>query len=178
MPSSPTPLPACPVPRDIPGGDELARVGGLLEILAGVPDPRARRGVRHRVVSVLAISVAAVLAGARAYTVIAEWAGEQPTQVLATLGVTGRVPSEATIRRVLAAVDAAILAAAVGAFVWTRSTVSAAIAGSETRSMTGLDGPRVTRVSDEQRCDFAPRWMPQEPHQVSGFRGPITQNAV
>ena len=145
MPSSPTPLPACPVPRDIPGGDELVRVGGLLEILAGVPDPRARRGVRHRVVSVLAISVAAVLAGARAYTVIAEWAGEQSEQVLATLGVTGRVPSEATIRRVLAAVDAAILAAAVGAFVWTRSTVSSgrrviAIDGKSLRGAGGAQG--------------------------------------
>ena len=100
------------------------RAGGLLEVLAGVPDPRARRGVRHPVVSVLAISVAAVLAGARAYTVIAEWAGEQPVQVLAGLGVTGPVPSESTIRRVLAAVDAGLLAAAVGTFVWTRTTVT------------------------------------------------------
>ena len=40
-----------------------------MEVLASVPDPRARRGVRHRVVAVLAVSVAAVLAGARAYTV-------------------------------------------------------------------------------------------------------------
>jgi predicted transposase YbfD/YdcC len=106
----------------------------LLEVLAGVPDPRSRRGVRHRVVSVLAISVAAVLAGARAYTVIAEWAAEQPAQVLAAFGVLGPVPSEATIRRVLSSIDAGVLAAAVGAFVWTRTTV---VAG---RRVIAIDG--------------------------------------
>jgi hypothetical protein len=46
------------------------------------------------VVSVLAISVAAVLAGARACTVIAEWAGEQRPQVLAACGVLGPVLSD------------------------------------------------------------------------------------
>jgi predicted transposase YbfD/YdcC len=86
------------------------------------------------VVSVLAISVAAVLAGARAYTVIAEWAGEQSEQVLAAFGVTGPVPSEATIRRVLSSIDAAVLAAAVGAFVWTRTTVAAG------RRVVAIDG--------------------------------------
>jgi len=83
---------------------------------------------------VLAISVAAVLAGARAYTVIAEWAGEQPAQVLAAFGVLGPVPSEATIRRVLSSIDAAVLAAAVGAFVWTRTTVAAG------RRVIAIDG--------------------------------------
>lgn len=47
------------------------------------------------------VSVAAVVAGARAYTVIAEWAGDQPACALTALGFMGRVPSEATIRRVL-----------------------------------------------------------------------------
>jgi predicted transposase YbfD/YdcC len=126
----------------VPGDSGLAGVGGLLEVLAGVPDPRARRGVRHRVVSVLAISVAAVLAGARAYTVIAEWAVEQPAQVLAAFGVTGPTPSEATIRRVLASVDAGLLAAAVGAFVWTRTTVTAGrrVIAVDGKSLRGAGG--------------------------------------
>ena len=93
----------------------------------------------------LAISVAAVLAGARAYTVIAEWAGEQPAQVLAAFGIVGPVPSEATIRRVLSSVDAAVLAAAIGAFMWTRTTVAAgrrviAIDGKSLRGAGGADG--------------------------------------
>jgi predicted transposase YbfD/YdcC len=97
------------------------------------------------VVSVLAISVAAVLAGARAYTVIAEWAGEQSEQVLTAFGVCGPVPSEATIRRVLSSIDAAVLAAAVGAFMWTRTTVTAgrrviAIDGKSLRGAGAGDG--------------------------------------
>jgi predicted transposase YbfD/YdcC len=129
---------------------------GLLSVLAAVPDPRARRGVRHRVAGVLAVSVAAVLAGARAYTVIAEWAADQSDQVLAALGVTGRVPSEPTIRRVLSRVDAAALAAAVGAYVWTRTAVTAgrrviAIDGKSLRGAGGADGvlPHLVAALDQ-----------------------------
>jgi hypothetical protein len=46
----------------------------MLAVLAVVPDPRARRGVPHGVVAVPAIGVCAVLAGARMFTAIAEWA--------------------------------------------------------------------------------------------------------
>jgi hypothetical protein len=118
---------------------------GLLEVLASVPDPRARRGVRHRVAAVLAVSVAAVLAGARAYTVIAEWAGDQSDGVLAALGIIGRAPSEPTIRRLLSAVDATALSAAVGAYVWTRTAMAAgrrviAIDGKSLRGAGGADG--------------------------------------
>ena len=142
MPSSPTA--AVPVPVAAEGGVP-SLPAGLLAVLAAVPDPRARRGVRHRAVAVLAVSVAAVLAGARACTVIAEWAADQSADVLAALGVSGRVPSEATIRRVLSAVDAAALAAAVGAYLWTRTTVTGgrrviAIDGKSLRGAAGPDG--------------------------------------
>ncbi|WP_165968430.1 transposase family protein [Saccharopolyspora elongata] len=36
---------------------------GLLKVLTGVADPRKRRGVRHRLAVVLAIALAATLAG-------------------------------------------------------------------------------------------------------------------
>ena len=42
------------------------------DLLAAVPDPRKARGCRHWLVSVLAIGVCAVLAGARSYVAIAE----------------------------------------------------------------------------------------------------------
>jgi len=35
----------------------------LLDFLDGVPDPRRRRGTRHRIAVVLALAVAAVMAG-------------------------------------------------------------------------------------------------------------------
>jgi predicted transposase YbfD/YdcC len=86
---------------------------GLLERLAVVGDPRARRGLRHPLVSVLAVAAVAVAAGARSVSAISEWAADAPQPVLAALGVrrnplTGirRGPDEATIRRLLARVGA------------------------------------------------------------------------
>jgi predicted transposase YbfD/YdcC len=79
---------------------------GLLAVLARVADPRRRRGVRHRLVVVLGLAVCAVLAGARSFTAIAEWAADADRQTLARLGVTGAVPSESTFRRTLQRLDA------------------------------------------------------------------------
>jgi predicted transposase YbfD/YdcC len=96
---------------------------GLLERLAMLPDPRDRRGRRHTLASVLAVSAAAVVAGARSVTAIAEWATDAPWPILAALGVrcdplTRRcqVPGEATIRRVLARIDGDAVDATIGAW--------------------------------------------------------------
>lgn len=91
---------------------------GILEVLDRVPDPRARRGVRHRLAVILSVALAAVCAGARSFTAIAEWAHDAPAEALGTLGVADRVPSESTIRRTLARVDATVLDQAIG--VWAR----------------------------------------------------------
>jgi DDE family transposase len=79
---------------------------GLLAVLAKVADPRHRRGVRHRLVVILGLAVCAVLAGARSFTAIAEWAADADRATLDTLGVTGVVPSESTFRRTLQRLDA------------------------------------------------------------------------
>ena len=84
------------------GGDHAT----VVSVLAGVADPRARRGVRHRLVTILGLAVCAVLAGARSFTAIAEWAADADEVTLAELGVTGVVPCESTIRRTLQRLDA------------------------------------------------------------------------
>ncbi|HEU4422781.1 MAG TPA: transposase family protein [Pilimelia sp.] len=38
-----------------------------------LPDPRGRRGIRHRLPVVVTAAVCAVVAGSRSYTAIAEW---------------------------------------------------------------------------------------------------------
>ncbi len=78
----------------------------LLVVLAGVTDPRKSRGVRHRLVTVLAAAVCAVFAGARTYVAIAEWAHDLPITVRLRLGIGRWAPSESTIRRILSALDA------------------------------------------------------------------------
>ena len=54
------------------GGEPIP--ADLLSALTAVTDPRARRGRRHAFTAVLGIAVCAVLAGARSYVAIAEWA--------------------------------------------------------------------------------------------------------
>ena len=110
---------------DVPG---VVRVGAeqvvdLREHLAAVPDPRARRGVRHTLMSILLVTASAVLAGARSFAAIGEWAADAPQYVLEMLGTRRdrlhglhRAPDEATLRRVLQAVDGDLLDAAIGAW--------------------------------------------------------------
>jgi DDE_Tnp_1-associated len=57
-----------PIPAAVTDPDHARPLGvgecpGLLERLAMIPDPRDRRGRRHTLASVLAVSAAAVLAG-------------------------------------------------------------------------------------------------------------------
>jgi predicted transposase YbfD/YdcC len=121
-------MPACfdhltPVAGALPSEDLF----DLSDHLAVVPDPRKRRGVRHRLLSVLLIAAAAVCAGARSFTAIGEWAADAPQQVLARL--TARhdphldryvAPGEATLRRILQRVDAEAVDAAICAWLQER----------------------------------------------------------
>ena len=108
LPSSPIAVLACHGGPVTDGGLDASPVepddADLLVALAGVPDPRQSRGCRHQLVTVLAIGVCAVLAGARSYVAIAEWAHDLPVSVGLRLGTGRRAPSESTIRRVLQAV--------------------------------------------------------------------------
>lgn len=74
-------------------------------MLTTVPFPRGTRGRRHRLVTVLALSLAAVLAGARSYVAIAEWAHDLLASARLRLGMGRRTPSASRIRRILSAVD-------------------------------------------------------------------------
>jgi len=99
-------------------GSDRAR---LLPVLAAVPDPRAHRGVRHRLTVILGLAVCAVLAGARSFTAIAEWAADADQGTREELGVTGVVPSESTFRRTLQRLDADALDNAVGGWAQQRT---------------------------------------------------------
>jgi predicted transposase YbfD/YdcC len=97
------------------------RAPGLLAALADLPDPRARRGVRHGLTTVVAAAVCAVIAGHRSYAAIAEWVADLPVDTAGRLGIDpSRRPSEAMIRRLLQALDADRLTAVVAAWLATR----------------------------------------------------------
>jgi hypothetical protein len=138
---------------DLPASDRAVLAGqcpGLLEYLAGVPDPRDRRGVRHSLASLLMTAMAAVLAGATSFTAVSEWVADAPPQVLAALRVRRdpltrqfQPPGEATIRRVLEAVDAAALDAAVGSWLAARLQAGNQGQGRHRRRAGAVDGKSV-----------------------------------
>ena len=90
----------------------------MLAALNTVSDHRKPRGLRHSLPGILAIAACAVIiAGARSFLAIAEWAAAATPAGLAKLGVTGEVPSESTFRRTINQVDANGLDLVIGA--WT-----------------------------------------------------------
>jgi hypothetical protein len=95
------------------GGDRL----GLVDALAAVPDPRHRRGVRYPFAPLLSVALCAMLAGARSFAAIAEWVADLPDAQRGEVGLPGPVPAATTIWRVLVAVDASALQAAIGAWI-------------------------------------------------------------
>lgn len=110
----------------------------LLTLFESVPDPRHRRGVRHALPVILALGVAAVLAGARSFAAIGEWVADQGEPALARLGAgTGPAPTESTIRRAFARLDADLLDRVLGAFLWTRTGVV------QGRRVIAIDGKTV-----------------------------------
>ncbi|WP_323377556.1 transposase family protein [Streptomyces sp. RB17] len=96
-----------------------------------MPDPRARRGIRHPWTALLAAAAAAVLSGAASITAIGEWVTDAPQRVLALLGfrpdpLTGlfRPPHATTIRLVLAAADGDALDRAIGRYLQERQATA------------------------------------------------------
>ncbi|MEX5707574.1 ISAs1 family transposase [Parafrankia sp. FMc6] len=106
----------------------------MLAVFAQVTDPRKRRGRRHRLPVLLTLATCAVLAGARSFTAIAEWAADAGETVWSALGIA-RVPDASTFRRVFAALDADALDTVLGAWA---AAVTSPEAG--TRRRVAVDG--------------------------------------
>ncbi len=91
--------------------------------------------------SVLWVAVCAVLAGARSYITIAEWARDLTPTVRVRLGLGRRPPCESTIRRVLQAVDADELDRVVSTWLAARTSAnSPTVQPDRPRRVIALDG--------------------------------------
>jgi predicted transposase YbfD/YdcC len=111
----------------------------LLAALRGVPDPRRRRGRRHGLQSVLLLALGAVMAGARSWAGIAQWAATADH----ALAVWGPTPSASTFRRTLARVDVLALEAALTRWVLGRRDRVEQLPGktaAERRTVVAVDG--------------------------------------
>jgi predicted transposase YbfD/YdcC len=82
----------------------------LCAALGDVPDPRARRGRRYPWPLLLTLVAAALVSGHQNLRAIGQWVAEHAAEVRPALALPpGRLPSPATLRRALRAVDAAAL---------------------------------------------------------------------
>jgi predicted transposase YbfD/YdcC len=130
---------------------EAAESVSLLQALAAVPDPRRARGRRHSLQSILLLAVGAVLAGARSYAAIAQWAAHAEQAV----AVCGSTPHATTFGRVLAAVDPAALQRALTGWVLTRHETRRRPPGDhvrvrgEDRTVLAVDGKMLRGARDE-----------------------------
>ena len=127
----------------------------LIEALRSLPDPRFKRGRRHRKISILAIAICAVLCGARNYAAIAQWATNRTQNQLKRLWCrfnenTQRYqpPSEPTIRRLLQSVDAEAVDHAI--YGWLHSLFSGSAVAFDGKVLKGArheDGSQVHLLS-------------------------------
>jgi predicted transposase YbfD/YdcC len=124
---------------------DAARIRYLLDLLAQVPDPRKKRGRRHPLAGLLAVGIAAVIAGSKSFAAIGQWAADAGSDVLAALGAHRGPADESTYRRAFALVSGDALDLALSAWAWTRATRAGeklviAIDGKTVRGAKGRDG--------------------------------------
>ena len=89
----------------------------LVDVLKQVPDPRKRKGRRHRWLTLLCLIVAAVASAEHTPRAIARWIQEHREELFAVLPPSvSRLPSDATVRRALARLSVVVLEQALTAF--------------------------------------------------------------
>jgi predicted transposase YbfD/YdcC len=150
MPSSPMPAARCPL---------------LLDLLAQVPDPRKKRGRRHALAGLLAVGIAAVIAGSRSFAAIGQWAGDAGPGVLAALGADRGPAEESTYRRAFALVSADVLDRVLGAWLWTRAVRAGG------RLVIAIDGKTVRGARN--KAGKAPHLVAALAHGIGAVLGQV-----
>jgi predicted transposase YbfD/YdcC len=123
----------------------------LLEVLEQVPDPRKKRGVRHRFGAILFISICAVVSGSKSFAAIAEWAADTANDTLTGMGIA--VPNASTIRRALSAFTGDGFDTLIGGWLGGRIDAARARQGTKVRRRAiAVDGKalRGSRNGDER----------------------------
>ena len=126
--------------------EEEAFGRSLVAAFAAVPDTRDPHGRRHPLPAILALSTAAMLAGARSLYAIAQWGRERVEDdpaFLVALGLPpGRSPGVATLHRVFKALDVEAFERAVGG--WLART------GIEPTDALALDGKTLRGIHGDE----------------------------
>ena len=142
-----------------------ARNQYLLDLLAQVPDPRKRRGRRHPLAGLLAVGIAAVIAGSRSFAAIGQWAADAGPEVLAVLGAARGPAEESTFRRAFALVSPDVLDRVLGAWLWTRAVRAGG------RLVIAIDGKTVRGAKN--KAARAPHLVAALAHGIGAVLGQV-----
>jgi predicted transposase YbfD/YdcC len=155
---------------------------GLLAVLAKVTDPRRLRGRRYRLVFVLAVAVACVLAGAGNFRELGDQAADLPQALLARLG--GRqhpltrqitVPSEKRLRTMLQQVDPDELDKLLGD--WLRALAGAGRI-QDLMTVIAIDGKWLRGIGDGQQVKMFAAMLHQGKVMIGQRRIPEDTNEI
>jgi predicted transposase YbfD/YdcC len=141
----------------------------LLGLLAQVPDPRKKRGRRHPLAGLLAVGIAAVIAGSRSFAAIGQWAADAGPEALAALGAVRGPAEESTFRRSFALVSADVLDRVLGAWLWTRAVQAGG------RLVIAVDGKTVRGAKDKN--GKAPHLVAALAHGIGAVLGQVAVEA-
>jgi predicted transposase YbfD/YdcC len=142
-----------------------ARSQYLLDLLAQVPDSRKRRGRRHPLAGLLAVGIAAVIAGSRSFAAIGQWAADASPEVLAGLGAARGAAEESTFRRAFARVSADVLDRVLGAWLHTRAVQAGG------RLVIAIDGKTVRGAKN--KAGKAPHLVAALAHGIGAVLGQV-----
>jgi len=137
----------------------------LLGLLGQVPDPRKKRGRRHALAGLLAVGIAAVIAGSRSFAAIGQWAADAGPDVLAALGADRGPADESTYRRAFALVSAGVLDRALGAWLHTRAMQAGG------RLVIAIDGKTVRGAKN--KSGKAPHLVAALAHGIGAVLGQV-----
>ena len=146
-----------------------ARSQYLLDLLAQVPDPRKRRGRRHPLAGLLAVGIAAVIAGSKSFAAIGQWAADAGPEALAALGAVRGAAEESTFRRAFTLVSADVLDRVLGAWLHTRAVRAGG------RLVIAIDGKTVRGAKNKD--GKAPHLVAALAHGIGAVLGQVAVDA-
>ena len=146
-----------------------ARSQYLLDLLAQVPDPRKRRGRRHPLAGLLAVGIAAVIAGSKSFAAIGQWAADAGPEVLAVLGAVRGPAEESTFRRAFTLVRPDALDRVLGAWLHTRAVRAGG------RLVIAIDGKTVRGARNKE--GKAPHLIAALAHGIGAVLGQVAVDA-
>ena len=119
----------------------------LRKVLDRVPDPRSRHGRRHPIGAILALSVCAMLSGARSLYAISQWGRDHGAEMSRALGFSRELtPSVATLHRVFSRLDVEEFERIWGEWMIDNGLDDAEALAVDGKSLRGIHGERLPGV--------------------------------